>query len=265
MSGRVYEMSNEAGLIVKHGKVSLVGAGPGDPELMTLKAVRALSEADVVLVDDLVNREVLVHAPQAKIVDVGKRGGCQSTPQHFIHRMMIALAEQGSRVVRLKGGDPYLFGRGGEEMQALREAGIEADMIPGITSGTAVPATIGIPVTHRDHACGVTFVTGHTRDGGEIQWRGLVESRTTLVIYMGIKNLAAIVQELIAAGMPADTPAAAIQQGTLPDQRQVVTQLAALPMAVQQEKLVSPSLIVVGEVVRLTQVEVLAHSLRDAA
>lgn len=250
---------------MKVGKVTLIGAGPGDPELLTLKAVRALGEADVVLVDDLVNREILRHAPQARIVEVGKRGGCKSTPQHFINRMMVALAEQGQHVVRLKGGDAFLFGRGGEELLAMRAAGIECRAIPGITSGTAVPATLGIPVTHREFTHGVTFVTGHTQNGQPVCWRALVEGGTTLVIYMGMKNLPDIVSGLQEAGMPSDTPACAIQQGTLPEQKQVVTTLATLPMAVRQAGLGSPALIVVGSVVHLAQSAALNSALKAAA
>ena len=246
-------------------KVTLIGAGPGDPELITLKAVRALAEADVVLVDDLVNREILRHAPQARIIEVGKRGGCKSTPQHFINRMMIALAGQGQRVARLKGGDPFLFGRGGEEMLALRAAGIEVDIIPGITSGTAVPASIGIPVTHREYTHGVTFVTGHTRDGVAPNWRALVESGTTLVIYMGLKHMPQIVTGLLDAGLAIDTPAAVIQQGTLPQQRQAVTDIANMPLAVKKHGIVSPALIVVGEVAGLAHIERLAAEQRIAA
>jgi len=250
---------------MKQGKVILIGAGPGDPELLTLRAVRALGAAEVVLVDDLVNREILRHAPQARVVEVGKRAGCKSTPQHFIQRSLIALASQGLTVARLKGGDPFVFGRGGEEVQALRAAGIAVEVIPGVTSGTAVPAALGIPLTHRDYTHGVSFVTGHTRDGAGVNWRALAASGTTLVIYMGMQHTAEIVGELLAAGMAADTPAAAIQHGTLPQQRQVVTRLAVLPLAVSQEALGSPGLIVVGDVVRLARVETLLQTLRVAA
>lgn len=232
-------------------KVFLIGAGPGDPDLVTLKAVQALQVADVVLIDDLVNREILKHAPQARVVEVGKRGGCKSTPQHFINRLMVSLAEQGQTIARLKGGDPFLFGRGGEEMLALRAAGIPVEVIPGVTSGVAAPASIGIPVTHREFTRGVSFVTGHTQDGNSPNWQALVDSGTTLVIYMGMKHIASIVSDLLAAGVPADMPVAAIQQGTLPEQRQIISPLNMLPMALQQEGLTSPTIIVVGEVVRL--------------
>jgi uroporphyrin-III C-methyltransferase len=247
------------------GKVFLVGAGPGDPELLTLKAVKALQAADVVLVDDLVNDAILVHCQQARIVNVGKRGGCQSTPQNFINRMLIALAEQGQKVVRLKGGDPFLFGRGGEEMLALRNAGINCEVISGVTSGIAVPASMGIPITHREYTHGVTMVTGHTQDGDQLDWNALVASKTTLVIYMGIKKVAEIVRNLLAAGMEHDMPTIAIQHGTLPTQRHVSAPLAMLPLAVHQEKLESPAIIVIGNVVRMANNNKLLATLEAAA
>ena len=247
------------------GKVFLIGAGPGDPDLITLKAVNALKTADVVLLDDLVNREILKHAPQARVIEVGKRGGCKSTPQHFINRMMIALAEQGETIARLKGGDPFLFGRGGEEMLALRAADIEVQVIPGITSGIAVPASIGIPVTHRAHTHGVTFVTGHTQDGDSPNWKALVAGGTTLVIYMGMKHLPEIVTELIAAGINRNISAAAIERGTLAEQRHVIAPIEMLPMAVKKAALSSPAIIVVGEVVSLAQAEELISTLAVAA
>jgi uroporphyrin-III C-methyltransferase len=247
------------------GKVFLIGAGPGDPDLITLKAVKALQTAEVILIDDLVNRALLAHAPQARVVEVGKRGGCKSTPQHFINRMMIALATQGQTVVRLKGGDPFLFGRGGEEMQAIQQAGISVEIVPGITSGIAAPASIGIPVTHREFTHGVTFVTGHTQNGEKPDWQALVAGGTTLVIYMGMKYLSAIVTDLLEAGMASDLPAAAIQQGTTDQQRQVVSTLAALPAAVKQEGLESPAIIVLGEVVRLARQEALSELIAVAA
>jgi uroporphyrin-III C-methyltransferase len=247
------------------GKVFLIGAGPGDPDLITLKAVKALQTAEVILIDDLVNRALLAHAPEARVVEVGKRGGCKSTPQHFINRMMIALATQGQTVVRLKGGDPFLFGRGGEEMQAMQQAGISVEIVPGITSGIAAPASIGIPVTHREFTHGVTFVTGHTQNGEKPDWQALVAGGTTLVIYMGMKYLSAIVTDLLEAGMASDLPAAAIQQGTTQQQRQVVSTLAALPAAVKQEGLESPAIIVLGEVVRLARQEALSEIIAVAA
>ncbi len=247
------------------GKVFLIGAGPGDPELVTVKAIKTLQAADVILLDDLINRDLLQYAPQARVVEVGKRGGCKSTPQHFINRMMVALAKQGHTVARLKGGDPLLFGRGGEEMLVLRAAGIDTEIIPGITSGIAAPACIGVPVTHRAFTHGVTFVTGHTQDGASPNWKALAESGTTLVIYMGMKHLPTIVGDLLKAGMSPDMPAAVIQQGSLPQQRHVTSTISMLPIAVQQARLTSPAIIVVGHVVRLAQSMHLTTALSVAA
>jgi len=247
------------------GKVWLVGAGPGDPELLTLKAVRVLGAADVVLVDDLVDQRILAHAgPAARIVQVGKRGGCRSTPQAFIEKLMVRLARRGAVVVRLKGGDPFVFGRGGEEAEALAKAQIPCEVVNGITAGIAVPAAIGIPVTHRALAHGVTFITGHARDGAEPDWAGLRAGGTTLVIYMGMKRVTAIVEGMIKAGYPADTPACAIQNGTLETQATVVTTLAALPQAIAEEKLGSPGMLVIGDVVRLAHVAALPSQQRAA-
>lgn len=240
------------------GLVYLVGAGPGDPELLTLKAVRALARADVVLIDDLVNRAVLEHArPHARVIEVGKRGGClsykKSTPQAFIQKLMLRLARSGRVVARVKGGDPFMFGRGGEEVEALRAAGIPYEVISGVTAGIAAPAAIGIPVTHRGYAAGVTFITGHTQNGGGPDWRALARTGTTLVIYMGMTNLPRICAGLLQAGMRADMPAAAVQSGTLAAQRQVVATLATLPEAVTQAQLASPAILVIGEVAALAQ------------
>jgi uroporphyrin-III C-methyltransferase len=231
--------------MTRHAKVVLVGAGPGDPDLMTLKAVRALSAADVVLVDELVPRACLAHVrPGAKVVAVGKRGGCRSTPQAFIERLLVRYARQGRNVVRLKGGDPFVFGRGGEEAQMLRAHGIDVEIVPGVTAGTAVPAALGIPVTHRGLASGVTFLTGH--EGADPDWMALVRSGTTLVIYMGLKNLERIVGSLLGAGMDPATPACLIENGTLANQKQFVATLDTLSSA----GFCGPALIVVGDVVR---------------
>src|SRR6266849_2471150 len=213
-------------------KVFLIGAGPGDPELMTLKAERALRTADVVLVDELVNRGCLAHArSDARIIEVGKRGGCQSTPQVFIEKLLIQHAKAGKTVARLKGGDPFVFGRGGEEMQAL------------MTAGIGVTAALGIPVTHREIARGVTFVTGHTKDGREPNWDALARSGTTLVVYMGLRRLEQIVSQLRKAGLSEATPACAIENGTLKTQREIVSTLAGLPAAAAQARLASPAII----------------------
>lgn len=238
-----------------NGKVYLIGAGPGDPELITLKAVRILQTADVVLIDDLVNPVLLEHTrAEVRVIAVGKRGGCRSTPQAFIQRQMIQEAQNGMIVARLKGGDPFMFGRGGEEIVALREAGIAVEIISGITSGIAAPATLGVPVTHRDWAPGVTFITGHSRDGNQVNWAALAATRTTLVIYMGVKNLPDIVAQLIAGGLSADTAALAVQSGTLMQQRQVKATLATLHAAMQAACIGSPAIVVIGAVADLAQI-----------
>lgn len=234
------------------GKVFLIGAGPGDPELLTLKAVRALAGADVVLIDDLVDRRVLEHAPRARVVPVGKRGGCKSTPQAFIEKLMIRLARRGSIVARVKGGDPFVFGRGGEEAIALAEAGIECSVIPGITAGVGVPASLGIPVTHREVARGVTFVTAHARDGGAPDWAALSRTGTTLVIYMGLQRINEITAALAAAGSGA-VPAAVIERGTTTEERSVVGTVATIAAQAAAAGLGSPALIVVGGVVALAK------------
>jgi len=250
---------------MKPGKVYLVGAGPGDPELLTLKAVKALARADVVMLDDLVDRRVLDYAPGARVIEVGKRGGCKSTPQAFIERLMVRLASHGNVVARIKGGDPFVFGRGGEEALTLARAGIECEVIPGITAGIGVPAALGIPVTHRGLARGVTFVTGHTRDGSGPDWAALARTDTTLVIYMGMQRVVEITAALQAAGMPATTPAAAIQNGTTQFQRHVIATLATLADAARAALLGSPSLIVIGEVVGLARAtEIAGVQLRTA-
>lgn len=239
-----------------NGKVYLVGAGPGDVELLTLKAVRALGEAEVVLIDDLVNRDVLQFVkPHARVIEVGKRGGCRSTPQEFIERKMVQLAREGLTVARVKGGDPYVFGRGGEEVETLTRAGIVVEVVNGITAGLGVPAALGIPVTHRAFCRGVTFITGNTRSGEQPNWRALAHGGTTLVIYMGLSNLDGIVSGLRGAGMAASMPVAVVQNGTLPTQRSVVSQLNEVVADVARAGLQSPALVVVGEVVRFAQRE----------
>jgi uroporphyrin-III C-methyltransferase len=237
------------------GRVTLVGAGPGDPELLTLKAVRAIQAASVILVDDLVGDGVLAHArPDARVTYVGKRGGCQSTPQATIEQLMLQAALAGENVVRLKGGDPFIFGRGGEEVDSLRRAGIEPVVVNGITAGLAALSSLGAPLTHRDYAQGVVFVTGHPqKDGPGVDWARLAESarelRLTLVIYMGISSAARIQAGLLTA-LPADTPVAVIERASLPAQRQCVTRLGDLLADLRQCGLGSPAVVVVGDVVR---------------
>ncbi|MEK7344600.1 MAG: uroporphyrinogen-III C-methyltransferase [Pseudomonadota bacterium] len=237
------------------GRCTLVGAGPGDPDLLTLKAVKAIANATVLLVDDLVNDAVLAHAsPTARIVHVGKRGGCKSTPQAFIDKLMITAVQEGEQVVRLKGGDPFIFGRGGEEVEHLRAAGIDVEVVNGITSGLAALSSLGAPLTHREHAHGVVFVTGHAKPGDTgIDWAQLAatahQAKLTLVIYMGVSSLERIRQGLL-QGLPAHTPVAIVQRASLPTQREALTTLSELVSTVQREHLQSPSIIVVGDVVQ---------------
>lgn len=237
-----------------HGKVTLVGAGPGDPELLTLKAVKAIEAATVLLVDDLVSDAIVAFAsPRARVVHVGKRGGCKSTPQAFIEKLMVMAAREGENVVRLKGGDPFIFGRGGEEVEHLRAAGIHVDVVNGITSGLAAVTSLGVPLTHREHAHGVVFVTGHAKPGDDgTDWRALAatarDAKLTLVIYMGVSSARRIQDELL-TGLAGGTPVAVIQHASLPTQRHAVTTLGHLHATIEREQLASPSVIVVGDVV----------------
>jgi len=225
------------------GKVFLVGAGPGDPDLLTLKAVKVLKRAEVILCDDLVHEDVLAHArPDARIVRVGKRGGRASTSQEFIDHLMIAEARRGRIVVRLKGGDPMIFGRGGEECEALRAAGIDFEVVNGITSGLAAATAIGAPLTHRDVCQGAILVTGTAQD-----WEALVRTRMPLVIYMGVARCAEIVRALLAAGLPPTTPAAAVANATRPDETSLVTRLDRLVNDMQRARIASPAVLLVGQ------------------
>ena len=235
------------------GKVLLVGAGPGDPELLTFKAAKAISRATVILVDDLVNEAVLSHArPSARIVQVGKRGGCKSTPQAFIEKLMIMAAIEGETVVRLKGGDPFIFGRGGEEVEALQAAGIEVEVINGITSGLAAATALNTPLTHREHAHGVVFITGHAKPGSSgPDWKLLsqtaAQAKLSLVVYMGVSGIEHISQGLL-HGLPSSTPVAVVQHASLPAQRIHHTTLAQLASDVAAHQLASPSVLLIGDV-----------------
>jgi uroporphyrin-III C-methyltransferase len=232
--------------------VILIGAGPGDPDLLTVKAIKALRQATVALVDDLVDPGVLRYMRRsARLVHVGKRGGCVSTPQAFIHKLMVAQAQAGERVVRLKGGDPFVFGRGGEECAALREAGLTVEVISGITAGIAGPAAMGVPVTDRRFTRGVALVTGHTGNpADEPDWAALARSGLTLVIYMGVQRLPQIVAALLQAGMRTDMPAAVVCHAHTAAQRQAVCTLSSLVATTAREDLISPAIVVVGEVVQ---------------
>lgn len=237
------------------GRCTLVGAGPGDPELLTLKALKAIQGATVLLVDDLVSDAIVALIPtSARIIHVGKRGGCQSTPQAFIEKLIVMAVREGEQVVRLKGGDPFVFGRGGEEVDHLRDAGIAVEVVNGITAGLAAVTSLGVPLTHRDHAQGVVFITGHAKPGGAgTDWATLAatahSTRLTLVIYMGISSARHLEQQLL-QGLPAATPVAIIQNASLPQQRHAITTLGQLQHTLHHHQLASPSVIVVGDVLQ---------------
>jgi uroporphyrin-III C-methyltransferase len=235
------------------GRVHLVGAGPGDPELLTLRAVRLLGETDVIVYDHLVSAEVLAFvAPDAEHIYAGKRRNHHTMAQDDINELLVRLAREGKHVVRLKGGDPFIFGRGGEEMQALAEHGIAFEVVPGVTAACGVSCYAGIPLTHRDYAQTCMFVTGHLKDGTtDLDWDALARPRQTVVIYMGLGALAEICGKLVAHGVRPEMPVAAVQQGTTRGQRVVTGTLRSLPASVAASGLESPCLIIVGEVVKL--------------
>lgn len=236
------------------GRVTLVGAGPGDPELLTLRAVKALRGARLVLYDHLVGKEVLRYVPDdADLIYVGKESSHHTLPQDAIIDLMVRLARSGRNLVRLKGGDGFIFGRGGEEAQALVEAGIAFDVVPGITAAQGAGACAGIPLTHRDHAATLVFATGHLRGDNEValDWEALARPRQTVVIYMGMGTLPVICEQLMRHGVPASMPAALVEQATLPTQRCITGTLEELPRLAQQHRVRPPALIVVGEVVAL--------------
>lgn len=238
------------------GKVTLVGAGPGDPGLLTVKGLRALERAEVVVYDRLVSPEVLDLIPASvRRIDVGKEASRHPVPQHRINQILLEEARAGHNVVRLKGGDPFVFGRGGEELQALAEAGEDFEEIPGVTSAIAAAAYGGIPVTHRDHASSLHVITGHAREGAEldIDFEALVRTRGTLVFLMGVTAMPAIVRGLLEAGMDGGTPAAMVERGTLPGQRRCGASLAALPERAAEMGIRSPALIIVGGVCGLAE------------
>jgi uroporphyrin-III C-methyltransferase len=233
------------------GIVYIVGGGPGDPGLITIRGMESLRQADVVVHDRLINNQLLAYAPQAELIDVGKSPNHHPIPQSQINAILVEKASEGKTVVRLKGGDPFVFGRGGEEAQALIEAGIAFEVIPGVTSAIAVPAYAGIPVTQRGVATSVAFVTGHCAGSNplNLNWLALAQGIDTLIFLMGVSSLPVIVTSLIEAGRTSDTPVAVIEKGTLPEQKVVIGTLSNIvDKAVEIQP---PSIIVVGEVVNL--------------
>lgn len=233
------------------GRVHLVGAGPGDPDLVTVRAARLIATADVIVHDRLIGPDVLAGCrPDAELLDVSKRPGEASVAQEEINRVLISRARSGANVVRLKGGDPFVFGRGGEEAIALAAAGIEFELVPGISSALAGPAAAGIPVTHREAARSFTVVTAHATGLDGHDWDALA-AVDTLVVLMGAATVTDVVQRLLQAGLAAETPAAAVQEATLPGQREARSTLAALPDAIVEEGLRAPLVLVVGAVAAL--------------
>ncbi|KAJ8432441.1 hypothetical protein Cgig2_027738 [Carnegiea gigantea] len=238
------------------GNVCLLGTGPGDPELLTIKALKVIQSADLLLYDRLVSHDVLdLVSPNARLLYVGKTAGYHSRTQEEIHELLLSFAEAGANVVRLKGGDPLVFGRGGEEMDFLRQKGIHVRVIPGITAASGIAAELGIPLTHRGIANSVRYLTGHSRKGGTdplFVAENAADPDSTLVVYMGLSTLPSLAQKLMRHGLPADTPSVAVERGTTPQQRTVFAELKDLADKIASEGLVSPTLLIIGKVVALS-------------
>ena len=254
-AGRLVVLGGAGRAADPSGVVWLVGAGPGDPDLLTLKALRLLQSADVVVHDRLTPQPILdLAGPKARLIDVGKRKSRHTLPQDDINALLIGLAQDGLKVVRLKGGDPFVFGRGGEELLACRAAGVECHVVPGVSAGLAAGAAAGVPLTHRSLAQSVTFVTGHAAAGAEpdLDWTALARANQTVVIYMGLTTAPAIAARLIAAGRQRSTPALVVESASLPHERRVATTLAEL--GVRTLGLEGPAILIVGEVAALADV-----------
>jgi uroporphyrin-III C-methyltransferase/precorrin-2 dehydrogenase/sirohydrochlorin ferrochelatase len=247
----VSELNEIRGNAPRQGIVHIVGAGPGDPDLLTLRALKVLGQADVIIHDRLIGPDILGFARlDADRIYVGKEKARHSRPQPEINALMAHHAAAGKRVVRLKGGDPFVFGRGGEEMTYLLERGIRVEIVPGITAAAGCAAFAGIPLTHRDHATAVTFISGHAKDGEpDLDWAGLATERQTLVVYMGVSTAASVARRLIDHGMAPTTPVAVIENGTLPTQKTATATLARLDAVIQDIGIAGPALIIIGDVV----------------
>ena len=242
-------------MTVEYGKVYLVGSGPGDPELLTLKARRLIDNANVIIYDQLPGKRILETMPEnVEKIDAGKFAGDHRITQSEINRVLIKKAKEGNIVIRLKGGDPYMFGRGGEEAEDLVREGIEFEIVPGITSAIAAPAYAGIPVTHRDHASMVTFITGHedpTKEESALDWETLAKFNGTIVIFMGVKMLERNTSELIKFGKDPATPVALVERGTRPDQRVTIGTLKNIAVVAEQRNVKAPAITIIGDVVKL--------------
>jgi uroporphyrin-III C-methyltransferase / precorrin-2 dehydrogenase / sirohydrochlorin ferrochelatase len=249
------DLQHAGAVVPATGIVYLVGAGPGEPELLTLRAYRLMQSADVALYDHLVSKEVLDLLPAStRRIYVGKERERHTMPQEAINDLLVRLAREGNRVLRLKGGDPFIFGRGGEEIDTLSRQGVEFEVVPGITAALGVASYAGIPLTHRDYAQACLFVTGHLKDGTiDLDWPALVRPRQTVVVYMGLLGLPGLCAGMVAHGLPEGTPAAVIQQGTTREQKVVTGTLGTLASLVAEAMLMPPTLIIVGEVVRLRE------------
>ncbi len=240
------------------GKVSLVGAGPGDPALLTIRALRRILDASVVVHDRLVANEIVNLArPEARRIPVGKRAGFHPVPQQEINRLLVDLAMRGENVVRLKGGDPFIFGRGSEEAAALRSNGVRVEIVPGITAAQGAASTTGAPLTHRGLATGVRYVTGHRKAGEplNLDWAGLADPETTLVVYMGAGNIGEIAEKLMAEGMPRDLPVLAVSKATTRHERRLLSGLESVALDVSAQALQSPVLFIIGRVARMADAD----------